>query len=214
MLRIWGRRTSSNVQSVMWTVAELGLAYERYDLGHRFGGLYTPEFLAMNPNGTIPVVRDDDGEPIWESAAIVRYLAGRYGGAPFWPTDPAARAQVDKWAEWSKVNVAGNFSGPIFWRVVRTPASRRDREAIEQAVATLDLYLDIAENQLARHPYLSGDAFTVADVQFGHLLYRYFDIDIDRRARPNLVAYYEGLALRPAYREHVMIPYDDLRAVD
>ena len=214
MLRIWGRRTSSNVQSVMWTVAELGLAYERYDLGHRFGGLNTPEFLAMNPNGTIPVVRDDDGEPIWESAAIVRYLAGRYGGAPFWPADPAARAQVDKWAEWSKVNVAVNFSGPIFWRVVRTPASRRNQEAIEQAVATLDLYLDIAENQLARHPYLSGDAFTVADVQFGHLLYRYFDIDIERRARPNLLAYYEGLALRPAYREHVMIPYDELRAVD
>jgi len=198
----------------MWTVAELGLAYERYDLGHRFGGLNTPEFLAMNPNGTIPVVRDDDGEPIWESAAIVRYLAGRYGGAPFWPADPAARAQVDKWAEWSKVNVAVNFSGPIFWRVVRTPASRRNQEAIEQAVATLDLYLDIAENQLARHPYLSGDAFTVADVQFGHLLYRYFDIDIERRARPNLLAYYEGLALRPAYREHVMIPYDELRAVD
>src|SRR5271157_5627794 len=144
MLKIWGRKTSSNVQSVMWTVGELGLAYERYDVGHRFGGLDTPEFLAMNPNQTIPVVRDDDGEPLWESAAIARYLAGRYGRAPFWPEDLAARAQVDKWAEWSKINVALNFSGPIFWQVVRTPRSQRNPQAIKKAIRTLDFYLDIA----------------------------------------------------------------------
>jgi len=212
MIKIWGRKTSSNVQVVMWSIAELGLAHERYDVGHRYGGLDTPEFRAMNPNGTIPVVRDGEGEPLWESSAILRYLANRYGRAPYWPDDLVARTHIDKWAEWSKINIAINFSGPIFWHVVRTPPARRDPAALKQAIGILDRYLDIAERKLAGGAYLCGDDLTLADVQFGHLLYRYFDLEIERRERAGLRAYYERLVARPAYREHVMIPYDELRA--
>jgi glutathione S-transferase len=214
MIKVWGRKTSSNVQAVMWSIGELGLAYERYDCGHRYGGLDTPEFLSMNPNGLIPVVRDGDGEPLWESSAILRYLAHRYGRAPYWPDDLATRTRIDKWAEWSKINIAINFSGPIFWRVVRTLPARRDENALRQAIRVLDQHLDIAEQQLARAPYLSGNEFTLADVQFGHLLYRYFDLEIERRERASLRSYYERLVTRPAYREHVMVPYEELRAVD
>lgn len=78
----------------------------------------------MNPNGTVPVLRDgaDDGGggPLWETGAILRYLAGRYGPAPFWPKEGPAWAHVDRWAEWAKVNVALGFTAPVFWRVVRT----------------------------------------------------------------------------------------------
>lgn len=214
MLKVWGRKTSSNVQAVMWAASELGLAYERYDFGHRFGGVDTPEFLAMNPNGTVPVVRDNDGEPLWESSAILRYLANRYGHAPYWPDELAARTHVDKWAEWSKINIALNFSGPIFWQVVRTPPARRDPDALRRAIGVLDGYLDIAEKQLASAPYLCGHDLTHADIQFGHLLYRYFDIEIERRERDVLRSYYERLVARPAYREHVMVSYEDLRAVE
>ena len=213
MIKVWGRKTSSNVQAVMWSIAELGLPCERYDCGHRYGGLDRPEFLAMNPNGTIPVLRDGDGEPLWESSAILRYLANRYGRAPYWPDDLAARTHIDKWAEWSKINIALNFSGPIFWRVVRTPPARQYRAALEQAIGILDRYLDIAETQLGAAPFLCGDDLTLADVQFGHLLYRYFTLVIERRGRPRLGAYYESLVARPAYREHVMVPYDELRVV-
>jgi glutathione S-transferase len=213
MLKVWGRKTSSNVQVVMWSIAELALPYERYDVGHRFGGLDTPQFLAMNPNGAIPVVRDGDGEPLWESSAILRYLANRYGRTPYWPDDLRARTHIDKWAEWSKINIALNFSGPIFWHVVRTPAGQRDANALKQAIAVLDRYLDIAETQLMNAPFFCGDNFTLADVQFGHLLYRYFTIEIERRERDSLRAYYERLVARPAYREHVMVPYDELRVV-
>jgi glutathione S-transferase len=213
MLQVWGRKTSSNVQAVMWAIGELGLACERYDFGHRFGGVDSPEFLAMYPNGTVPVVRDDDGAPLWESAAVLRYLANRYGRPPFWPADLAERAQIDKWAEWSKINVAINFSGPIFWQVVRTPRAEQNPEALRRAIRVLDGYLDIATKQIGDEPYLCGRHFTLADVQFGHLLYRYFDIDIERRERPVLRSYYERLVARPAYREHVMVSYDELRAV-
>jgi glutathione S-transferase len=213
MIKVWGRKTSSNVQAVMWSLAELGLAHERADRGHRYGGLDTAEFLAMNPNGTIPVVRDGDGEFLWESSAILRYLANRYGRAPYWPDHLAARTHIDKWAEWSKINIALNFSGPIFWQVVRTPPARRDANALKQATGILDRYLDIAETQLSAAPFLCGDDLTLADIQFGHLLYRYFTLEIERPERPRLRAYYERLVARPAYREHVMIPYDELRVV-
>lgn len=211
MLTVWGRKTSSNVQALMWCIGELGLPYERHDAGHRYGGTDTPEFRAMNPNGTVPVLRDGGGEPLWETGAILRYLAARYGPASFWPGDAVARAGVDKWAEWSKINVTLNFTMPIFWRVVRTAPADQDRAAIGRAVETLDKLFDIAEVQLSRGAFLAGDSFSLADIQFGHVLYRYFDIPITRRDHPALRRYYDGLTTRNAFREHVMVSYEELR---
>ena len=210
MLTVWGRKTSSNVQAVMWGIAELGLEYRRHDVGHRFGGTDTDKFGAMNPNRTVPVLQDGEDEPLWESAAILRYLATRYGTAPFWPEDIAARAQVDKWAEWAKVNINSAFTVPIFWKVVRTPQAERDWPAIRAAVAALEGKLAIAEDRLGQVAHLAGDDFTLADVQFGHVLYRYYEIGIERGTFPNVRRYYEALQERPAYREHVMVSYADL----
>jgi glutathione S-transferase len=212
MLKVWGRKTSSNVQALMWCVGELGLSFERTDVGHIYGGNDTPEFLSMNPNGTVPVLKDGDGEPVWETGAILRYLANRYAEAPFWPAGPEARVQIDKWAEWAKINIALNFTAPIFWRVVRTAPKDQDQDAIRGAVAVLGGKLDIAEARLERHTFLAGDEFTLADIQFGHVLYRYFDIAIDRPAHSALRRYYDGLTERSAYREHVMVSYEELRA--
>ena len=211
MLTVWGRKTSSNVQALMWCIGELGLAYQRHDAGHIHGVTDTPAFLAMNPNGTVPVLRDGEGEPLWETGAILRHLAGRYGGAPFWPGEGPARAHVDRWAEWAKINVALGFTAPIFWRVVRTAPADQDPAAIGDAVAKLDRLLDIAEVQLSRGAFLAGDNFTLADIQFGHVLFRYFDIPIARQVRPMLLRYYDTLATRPAFREHVMVSYEELR---
>lgn len=214
MLTIWGRRTSSNVQALMWCIGELGLAYERHDVGHRYGGNDTAEFLAMNPNGTVPVLQDGIGEPIWETGAILRYLAARYGSPDFWPADPALRAPVDQWAEWAKINVTLSFTGPVFWRVVRTAPSQRDPLAISAAMTKLNGILTIAEAQLGRHAFLAGAAMTLADIQFGHVLYRYFDIDIARPEWPEIERYYQSLTQRAAFREHVMVSYEELRVTD
>jgi glutathione S-transferase len=214
MLTIWGRADSSNVQAAMWTVGELGLAHRRLDVGHRFGGNKDASFLAMNPNGTVPVLQDGDATPLFESAAIMRYLADRYGDAPFWPKDSAARAQVDVWAEWAKINVAANFTVPIFWGVVRTAPSRRDWSAITQAIKKLSTYFQIAERRLERHAYLCGDAFTLADIQFGHVLYRWFSIEIERPDFAAIGAYCTRLCARPAFKDHVMVSYEALRVHD
>ena len=211
MLTLYGRATSSNVQSVLWALAELGLEHTRIDCGESFGGLDTPEFLALNPHGRIPVLVDGDGPAIFESGAILRYLGAVYGDGVIWPQDPVARAAVDTWAEWAKVEVANRFTGPIFWRVVRTPAARWDRQAIRDAVDRFEHELAAADRQLRDHAFLAGDALTLADIPFGHVLYRYFDIEIERREFGALRGYYDRLCGREAYRKSVIVSYEMLR---
>lgn len=213
MLTVWGRKTSSNVQALMWCIGELGLPFRRFDIGHKYGGNDTAEFLAMNPNGTVPVLKDEDGEPLWETGAILRYLAARAGDDAFWPRDIIRRAQVDKWAEWAKINIALNFTNPIFWQVVRTAPKDRNEIALGEALRLLGRQFDIAEAQIADRQFLAGNDFTLADIQFGHVLYRYVDIPIARPSHPNLRRYYDTLTARPAFQEHVMVSYDELRVI-
>ena len=212
MITIYGRATSSNVQAVMWGAAELGLTCERLDYGHVYGGTDTAEFRAMNPNGLVPVLRDGD-LVMFESCAILRYLAARYGdGGAFWPADPTDRGQVDMWAEWAKISFCSDFTGPIFWSRVRTAAADRDEAALAKALERFESRLEILHGRLQEHDYIAGPDFTLADIVAGHVLYRWFDIDVARQSRPLVEAYYKRLAARPAYREHVMVSYDALRA--
>ncbi|MCG6901206.1 MAG: glutathione S-transferase family protein [Rhodobacter sp.] len=212
MLTIYGRATSSNVQLVMWAVGEIGLAHERLDYGHIFGGTDTPEFRAMNPRGRVPVLRDGD-LVVWESCAILRYLAARYGdGGAFWPADPGARARVDMWAEWGKNELSQAFTVPIFWPRVRTAASDRDEAALARAIAAFEQHLDILEDQLSGREFVTGSDLTAADIVIGHVLFRWFTIDVPRRPRPNIEAYYRRLSGRPAYIRHVMVDFTPLIA--
>lgn len=173
----------------MWCVGELGLDHVRHDVGHHFGGLDNPAFAELNPNRTIPVLQDGDQAPLWETGAILRYLASVYGSKKFWPHDPTTRAQVDKWAEWAKINIAMTFTVPVFWRVVRTPAAEQDHQAIQTAVAALSEKLAIADAKLRDTRFLAGDHLTLADIQLGHVLYRYYTIDIRRETLPCLRRY-------------------------
>jgi len=79
----------------MWCIGELGLPHLRHDVGHTYGGTDTNKFIALNPNRTVPVLQDGTDPPLWETGAILRYLANRYaGGTDFWPSDPLARAYL------------------------------------------------------------------------------------------------------------------------
>ena len=206
-LTVYGRADSSNVQAVMWGAAELGLAPRRLDYGHRFGGTDSAEFRAMSPHGLVPVLKDGE-TVIWESCAILRYLADAYGdGGAFWPADLRARSQVDRWAEWGKTSFCTAFTGPIFWPRVRFAARDRDEAALADAVKAFDGRLETLDAQLDGQDYVVGDTLSLADIVIGHVLYRYFDIDIPRSHHANVAAYYERLASRPAYRTHVMVSY-------
>src|SRR5262245_18474713 len=120
MLTVWERSSSFNVQKVMWLVGELGLEHRHVDAGGRFGGLDTPEFRAMNPHGRVPVV-EDGGSIVWESHAILRYLAARYGRGRFWSDDAGIRSQVDRCMDWAQTRLQPDFLMGIFWGFYRTP---------------------------------------------------------------------------------------------
>ena len=212
MLTVWGRANSSNVQKVMWAIGELGLAHERIDLGGPFGGLDEPAFRAKNPNGLIPVL-EDGGLTIWESHAIVRYLAGRYGRGGLCPADPGTRALADQWMEWFHTTLNPAF-GPVFAGLVWTPPSKQDPEAVAAAAARTAKVLEILEARLGDVPFVAGEALTMGDIPYGPFLYRYFTLEISRPSLPSLEAYYRRLQERPAYRAHAMVSYESLRARD
>jgi len=209
MIRVHGRATSSNVQLVMWAVGELGLLHERVDAGGAYGGLDTDEFTAMNPNKLIPVLTDG-GLTLWESAAILRYLGAQYGDAHFWPPEPARRAEPDKWAEWSKITFMPPLTA-IFWQLIRTLPEDRNHPALDDAVERLAVLAVTLDAELAGRDYMGGEHLSFADIVIGHGLFRYMTLDFDKADTPHLDAYYARLAERPAYRAHVMVPYESLR---
>lgn len=208
MLTIYGRANSSNVQLAMWAVGELGLAHQRLDYGFGHADTRAPDFLAMNPNGLVPVLKDGD-LVLFESMAILRYLAARYGDGAFWPEDPAARAQLDMWAEWGKNSFAPAINTVFACAFARAPA-RRDPVEIAQAMSRLPAVTATIDARLGQGPWIAGDAFSFADIAVGHILDRYHRMPIERPAAPNLLAYYERLQTRPAYRDHAMVGYEAL----
>lgn len=209
MLRIWGRRNSINVQKAMWAVGELDLAHERIDAGGPFGGLDTDEFGAMNPNRRVPVI-DDNGTIVWESHAIVRYLADKYGAGSLAPSDLGARARSDMWMDWVTADLQPAFAGGVFWNFYRTPEEQRNWKAIRQGLARTTILFRLLDKHLEGKRYLAGDTLTIGDIPAGAQLYRYFTLEIDRPSLPNIEDWYKRLQEREAYRTHVMIPYDDL----
>lgn len=210
MVRIWGRRNSLNVQKVMWLVGELGLAHEHVSVGGSFGGLSAEAFGALNPNRLIPVLEDGD-LAVWESHAILRYLAAQYGGGGFWPDDPAERASFDRWMDWCLAHWQPAFSTGVFWGMYRTPEAQRDWNGIRRSIALCSELMQIVESALGARPYLANDHLTIGDIPLGASLYRYFALDIDRPRLPRVEAWYERLQQHSAYREHVMVPFDDLK---
>jgi glutathione S-transferase len=209
LLKVWGRRNSLNVQKVLWLVGELGLACEHIPAGGDFGRLDEPGFRSMNPHGLVPVI--EDGEvTVWESHAILRYLAEAYGGDRFWP-GLAERSRIEPWMDWEQTAFQPSFSGGLFWGYYRTPADQHDWPAIEKHIAVCGHELSVLDRGLATRPFVAGDRFSLADIPIGTCMFRYLALDLPRPDLPNVERWYGELCARPAYREHVMLPFDDLR---
>jgi glutathione S-transferase len=211
MLKVWGRRNSFNVQKVMWLIGELDIPHEHIPAGSDFGGLDTPEFLAINPHGRIPVIQDIDGTTVWESHAILRYLAARYNNGLFWSEDARVRSLADRWMDWSQATLQPNFLTGIFWGFYRTPEHQRNWSSINENVHRCGQYFLLLDHILSNQPYLGGSTLTLADIPAGTTLYRYFELDIKRPVLTNVEAWYSRLQERVAYREHVMVPFEDLK---
>src|SRR5215218_8773280 len=154
MIKIWGRNNSINVQKVMWAVGELKLPHERIDIGGPFGKNKEPAYLAMNPNGLVPTLEEEDGFTLWESNSILRYLAAKHKSS-LEPTDLRARANAQKWMDW-QLSVAQAAILPVFMGIVRTPPEKRDPKVIEDIQAKLIEVMKILDAQLAKTEFVAG----------------------------------------------------------
>jgi glutathione S-transferase len=196
MLRIWGRLSSVNVQKVIWCADELALRYERIEAGGKFGRNDSAEYLAMNPNGLVPVI-EDDGFVLWESNAIVRYFCSRERATTLWPEDLRARADVDRWMDWQATAFTPAM-GPAFWQLIRTPEAQRDAAVVEASRDKSEKCAGILDAHLAGRDYLCGDRFTAADVVVGPAAHRWLHLPLPRTPRPNLKRWYTAIKSRPA----------------
>ena len=205
MLEIWGRKNSFNVQKVLWCCEDLDVPYRRHDAGGKFGGTGQDDYLQRNPTGLVPTIADG-GLTLWESNSIVRYLAASYGYGSLWPEDPAGRALTDKWMDFQLGTLFPAFKDALIG-LVRTAPEDRDPAKIDAAVrATADV-IPILDAQLQDNDYVAGSSLTMGDVALGPLLYRWFELEIDRPDLPALRAWYDRLADRPAFQKTVMVSF-------
>jgi glutathione S-transferase len=202
MITLWGRRNSANVQKVMWTLDELGVRYVREAVGGSFGGNRDADFLAMNPMGLVPVIRDGD-VTMFESNAIVRYLSARFGEGVMRPGDHHGLAMAEQWMDWQQ-NVFAPPVSVIFMNTIRVPPEKRNDAAIAAAEAQAIEAVKIADAHLARHDWFAGSQFSFGDVVMGCFVWRYMGLDCTRPEMPHVREWLDALEERDAFRSAVM----------
>ncbi|MEO9189410.1 MAG: glutathione S-transferase family protein [Acetobacteraceae bacterium] len=195
---LWGRSTSSNVMKVVWLLEEMKLSYERVDVGGSFGKTDTAEYRAMNPTGLVPTLQEDDFT-LWESNAILRYLGA---GSAFFPQEAHARANIDRWMD-AQQTTMNRPQGTLFLSLIRTSPEKRDPAVISAAIKESAAAWGLIGAELGKHPYICGDALSLADICWGVHVHRWLNMSFDRPEVANLKAWYDRLLARPAYKTHV-----------
>jgi glutathione S-transferase len=175
MLRLWGRKTSINVQKVLWCLAELGLKegkdFERIDAGLHFGKNNTPEFLKMNPNGLVPLLEDGD-LALWESNTIMRYLVSQYDKNERFPKGVSAKYGSEKMMDWQLSTLWPSLR-ISFLGLTRTPEKDRDYDAIYKGYQATNQTLGLLDNMLASQDYCSGNQFNIGDIVVALVVHRW-----------------------------------------
>ena len=203
-IKIWGRRDSSNVQKVLWCCGELGIAFERIDIGGKFGGNKEKPYLDRNPNGLVPTI-EDGSFVLWESNSIMRYLLDKYAQGKLLPSMPEGRADANRWMDW-QLSTFNPAIVPLFWGLIRTPEEKRDKAAIEASLRKTIKAWEIVETQLAKAGYLAGNEFSLGDIPLGVWAYRWYNLPISRPDFKNVKSWYDRLCQREPYKTHIMIP--------
>lgn len=196
MLRVLGRITSINVRKVLWAADEMGVAYESEDWGKPIRDPDVPEFLALNPNAQVSVIVDD-GFVLWESHAILRYLAARVGN-DLWPADERERALVDQWMSWqaSELNPAWSYAAAA---KLRNDPPNPDATRIEASIAAWTRKMRILEGHLETGGgFVANGRFSLGDIVLGLSTHRWLSVAFDKPVLPAVEAHYKAMQSRPA----------------
>jgi glutathione S-transferase len=205
MLTIYGRTNSVNVQKVLWCLAELAVPYRRIDAGLEHGLNKEPWYLALNPNGTVPLLQRGEFT-LWESNTIVRYLAAKHGLGSLCPASLETRALAERWMDWQLATLVWPVS-IVFQNLVRRQAAERDVAAVERNIDLANRAMSILDAHLERRPYVAGDTFTMGDIPVGATAHRWLEIlGIERPPFAAVCAWRARLAERAGFRTHVQLP--------
>lgn len=203
-LKLWGRASSGNVQKALWALDELGLAYEHIEAGGAHGIVGDASYRALNPNGLVPTL-EEDGFVLWESNAILRYLAHAHGGPLALPEAPRARALIDQWLDWQATAFTPAMRD-AFLQLVRVAPEKRDPRVVEASRANSERCAALLDRHFADTPFVAGETFSIADIAVGLAAHRWFQLPLEREERPNIRRWLEGLAQRPASSAVLSLP--------
>ncbi|MGD9741052.1 MAG: glutathione S-transferase family protein [Dongiaceae bacterium] len=194
MLKVLGRKTSGNVQKVIWLLEEIKQPYEREDYGRQFGNT-GGDYLRLNPNGKVPTLVDGD-VVVWESNTILRYLGNKHGGS-FYPADPAARSHVERWMDWQLAALNNPYLA--IFRDAKKPAAERSASFAGDA-KELDQQLQILDAGIGGSGWIAGSGMSLADICLGPIIARCLDFPIELSALPKLRAWRGQIGQRAAFK--------------
>lgn len=209
MIEVWGRKNAYNVQKVIWALHELKLCYIHHDVGNASGDLEAPEFLSMNPHSRIPVI-SDNGEFIWESNTIVRYLSSEYGTGNLWSENALQRTLAERWMDWELATLQPDFI-KLFWGYYRTPEKDRDLNQIAISRQRCESHFKKLNQHLKNHSYVAGNSFTMGDIPCATSLYRYFKMGLPVEEPKYVLKWYSRLEKREPFKQSVIVPFHDLK---
>jgi glutathione S-transferase len=196
MVRVLGRVTSINVRKVLWTLDELGESYQQEDWGLPIRDPKVPQFLALNPNGQVPVLIEDDGAVLWESNAIMVYLAQTRESLL-----PAGRHELGlalQWLGWQATELNASWAY-VVPGLLRGLPGYDDPDQMAKAITRWTGTMRILEAELEKgRRYLAGEVFSIADIAIGLSCHRWFKTPFEKADLPAVKAYYERVRSRQA----------------
>jgi len=203
MITLYGHNLS-RANRCLWVLEELGIDYEQNKIDHRDGSTKTPEYLAINPSGKTPALRDGD-VCMSESLGINLYIAQKYGGGSLWPNDDEGRAKSIQWTMWA----ATELEGPVITVVVERlfkPENARDEAAAKAAENKLPSVLNVLNTSLEGRNYLASGDFTIADLNVGCVVGSLKMVGFNFSIYPNVSKWLDGVLGRDAYQKVQAMP--------
>lgn len=195
-IQVFGRTSSINVRKVLWTLTEMGAEFvheERW--GSTRPKVPSPELLALNPNGLIPVIKDENGV-LWESNTICRYVAQKFGRTDLLPAAAFERANVERWMDWqaTELNTAWRYA---FMHFVRHDPGYDNTQEIENSIRRSNTLMAILDSHLeSGGPFVTGTQFTLADIVVGLSAHRWEMMPIDHITVPQVGRWLAALRSR------------------
>ena len=200
MLTVYGRQSSANVQKVHWILAEGNIEFNSINIGGKYGGHTSQEFIKLNPNSTIPVLKDNDFI-IYESNSIIRYISEKFN--LFKSENSKEKALINQWIDWSSL-VFGLQCATYTAHNMLLPVEERNPSIASETKVKILKSFEILDNQLGKNTFIINEKLSLADIPIGCWLHRCVILDLNFSQFKSLENWYKKLKESNAYQSAVI----------